>query len=1049
MSQTSNESKVIDCPDQSSLDALAWHRGKKKAVLGSLEGDRLRLRRLPAHVPRLAGDLTHLYLWNLDELSELPELPVGLRCLEVRGCPALASIQSLPPNLETLILQDCPVLKDLPETSQGSRPVLRELSLKGCSAVSESSIQKWLTAAENLVFLDLTGCAQLTAISEWPAGDQVDRIELNECPALVALPPDDAEQDRHAWPSKLRRLGLRAVGRLTQVPQLPLSIDYLDLTGAVGLIKLPEIRDSNRPLGNLRTLFLHGCNGISHPPQAEHGEMKEGQPENVATRIRSFLSLVALAGRGSVKRCKVLFLGNGWAGKTCLARALVGKHPVEGHPGTTFGVEFETRSLERARVGSAAIPVQLSLWDFGGQEIYHNTHRLFWSKGSVFILLWDSSQDGAIAPLQPGGYRDEWRPLRYWLDLIRSCSPDQPRILVVCSKQGAIQEPSPKLKERFLRECPQGMPVPELLCVDPVAQGIKAAREAVEPWLREHVGAVLDQQGTTVPAHWEIAQEMVQLWLDGGHARRETTVQAFLDEWHQSIQEALAADPKHHGKLRGAMEKNQIPLDLAATRELLGFLTRSGWLYWDGSMGGDEVGGGRVIIDQKWALNAIYAVLERTDHYNEFREKGGQFTRQDLAAGVWAGFGEQEQRLFLRYMEAVGLCIPLVTEAQSRWGEPVYLSIEHLKTAGEQGMQRIVDVQKPVSEEIYSSASLHKLHWQAILTRLGRECGKDALYASDGFLVTYAEGQMVFLAFEPNQQPAADGSKVTLLGGSIRVTIGGPNQSEAHAKFLRLLSVCIPDLASSASPSGRYRESSRGKPVCETPRLVDVFISYASDAEPRVFRSDMEPVHAIVKLLKDYEGLVRLRYAPENVGEEKNWNTFSEFMAAIRRPHPDIPGQGRRGIDRFIVVATEKYWRSTFCMCEWMITATMPKERSDVALTDLFLIVDHPTSAKQTHLPDVLRYWKGLKTSSSEESELGTIPQNLCWAANPTNESRQALGMGSGCYSGEKIKEYVIACLDEDCRILYGANPKRYVAWDAKKAEVTLDFLRKALGLSA
>ena len=34
-----------------------------------------------------------------------------------------------------------------------------------------------------------------------------------------------------------------------------------------------------------------------------------------------------------------------------------------------------------------AEPTTVHVWDFGGQEIYHNTHRLFASEGTVFVIV--------------------------------------------------------------------------------------------------------------------------------------------------------------------------------------------------------------------------------------------------------------------------------------------------------------------------------------------------------------------------------------------------------------------------------------------------------------------------------------------------------------------------------------------------------------------------------------------------------------------------------------------------------------------------------------
>ena len=101
-------------------------------------------------------------------------------------------------------------------------------------------------------------------------------------------------------------------------------------------------------------------------------------------------------------------LGNGGAGKTCLAGALVpGGDPCQADRlGSTHGVRFEDWSFD-AKVDSRFEKIHLNLWDFGGQEIYHNTHRLFMSKGAVFIVVWKPEQDGRQPVRSASDYQDE------------------------------------------------------------------------------------------------------------------------------------------------------------------------------------------------------------------------------------------------------------------------------------------------------------------------------------------------------------------------------------------------------------------------------------------------------------------------------------------------------------------------------------------------------------------------------------------------------------------------------------------------------------------
>ena len=310
--QKTPDRRVINWPDAKAPDFGKWDTYPaaevKKIVLGPSPGTfeakplRLDLAQLAEHLPQFTN-LTHLYLWQIEGLETLPTLPPGLECLDVRGCKDLASLPELPSTLETLVLDGCIALKDLASLEVGKLHRLEDLSLKGCAAIPEIWVQSALRASPALCSFDASECPQLVRLLIWPAN--LDRIELNGCGALRALPA--------TWPQKLRRLGLRGAVSLARLPNLPNSIDHVDLASTEGLRELPA------RWGRPRTLFLHRS-GILMPPASEHG--RSGR-ENVAARTRAYFDDVALVGRGEVKRCKLLLLGNGDSGKTCLALRLV------------------------------------------------------------------------------------------------------------------------------------------------------------------------------------------------------------------------------------------------------------------------------------------------------------------------------------------------------------------------------------------------------------------------------------------------------------------------------------------------------------------------------------------------------------------------------------------------------------------------------------------------------------------------------------------------------------------------------------------------------
>jgi small GTP-binding protein len=119
------------------------------------------------------------------------------------------------------------------------------------------------------------------------------------------------------------------------------------------------------------------------------------------------------------QQLKVQLVGNGRVGKTTLAHALEHKYAPSESFKSTHGIVI--KEIQQALDGEDE-PVTLQLWDFGGQEIYHATHRLFLSEDCLYLLLWAEETEE---------HPDETRPpVSYWLELIHDLGKNSPVILV-------------------------------------------------------------------------------------------------------------------------------------------------------------------------------------------------------------------------------------------------------------------------------------------------------------------------------------------------------------------------------------------------------------------------------------------------------------------------------------------------------------------------------------------------------------------------------------------------------------------------------------------
>jgi internalin A len=125
---------------------------------------------------------------------------------------------------------------------------------------------------------------------------------------------------------------------------------------------------------------------------------------------------------------KVLLVGDGGAGKTSLAKKLLGQ-AFDEDEAKTDGININQWHVPDSD-GDAKTKV--NLWDFGGQEIMHATHQFFLSRRSLYILVLD-------------GRRDE--KTEYWFNHIKSFGGDSP-VMVVLNK--IDQNPGFEVNRSFL-----------------------------------------------------------------------------------------------------------------------------------------------------------------------------------------------------------------------------------------------------------------------------------------------------------------------------------------------------------------------------------------------------------------------------------------------------------------------------------------------------------------------------------------------------------------------------------------------------------------------
>lgn len=357
--------------------------------------------------------------------------------------------------------------------------------------------------------------------------------------------------------------------------------------------------------------------------------------DNCLPRLRAYFAELDL-GAEIENQVKVILLGNGRVGKTQLCRRFRDQ-PFDDSVESTHGVQLWREEL-RIKAGGQKQTFQVNWWDFGGQDIYHGTHALFLRSRAVFLILWTPELENRDEYLE-GEIPLRNQPLAYWLDYVRTLAGEGSPVIVVQSQcdRFADRRPSPTRPERF-----------EFFesCYYSAKEDL--GRETLEGLLRDAIRYLLERNGA----------------LDIGHGRAE--VRRRLYAWRSEDQEREPEERRHRtltlDEFRALCDEAG---GIVSWKHALDYFHHTGVVFYD-----PDLFAKRILLDQDWALEAIYAVFHRGRAVPWLRDSG-RFTREDLAFLVWQQHSPEEQRLFLGLMESCGVCFPCGKTAQ---GEPRYVA---------------------------------------------------------------------------------------------------------------------------------------------------------------------------------------------------------------------------------------------------------------------------------------------------------------------------------------------------------------------------------------
>ena len=254
------------------------------------------------------------------------------------------------------------------------------------------------------------------------------------------------------------------IGKLQQLHTLSLSNN--------NITDIPEVIGK---LQQLHTLSLDG-----NPLNAE----LEAASEEGIDAIKAYLQSKLIA-QISLYEAKLILVGEGEVGKTCLLDALQGKKWKE-HD-STHGIQIQ---LVKLKAPEDEIEIKLNAWDFGGQRVYRPTHQLFFSSPAIYLVVWKPRE----GPQQ--GFVKEW------IRLIKHREPGA-KILVVAT-HGGPQQRQPDINRQELWDMFGKKTVIDFFFVNnkPDENGIRVGISELKEAISK-LAMSLPEMGRSIPKKWQ------------------------------------------------------------------------------------------------------------------------------------------------------------------------------------------------------------------------------------------------------------------------------------------------------------------------------------------------------------------------------------------------------------------------------------------------------------------------------------------------------------------------------------------------------------------
>lgn len=368
--------------------------------------------------------------------------------------------------------------------------------------------------------LELRNCG----LTEFP-------FEILECNHLVNI---NMGNDDYCLPEMRNRIEFipDEIINLTKLAKLDLSnnslktvseslsqlkgLEYLHLNGN----KLKDIPSKLVSLPTLKKLFL------------DDNPFEMLPPEIVARGIDSIRNFFKeLDEKDYLYEAKLIIVGEGRVGKTCIANALINPSYKLSDAESTEGIHINRWIIPHSEIKEFNPKIQrdlqINLWDFGGQEIYHSTHQFFLTKRAVYLLVTESRKE------------DRHDDFYYWLNIIRLLGDNSPVFMIL----NKCDQPTKELPiKEYMETFPNIIDFAKVSLTDDYKESFISFKNSLAK-----IAANLPHIGNPLPKTWvDIRIDIEELKLSGKNYITENEYLEICKRRYRTTESALFLSEYFH-----------------------------------------------------------------------------------------------------------------------------------------------------------------------------------------------------------------------------------------------------------------------------------------------------------------------------------------------------------------------------------------------------------------------------------------------------------------------------------------------------------------------